>query len=207
MTNEHFAHARVYEKDPPPPPPRQLFICTGTTALLFLGVNMILMLSGVHGVRNGVSIISDKLNCNKYSGVLNTCTLPLTFSAVLFALLGKKSACMAVAAILAASMILLVTGGTRGNPSIVHFWRPALSCTVASPFGCECLSSQTVCGGWLQQLLHGKKRLDCSRGGLVESMTCDALFFLRFFLRSRVWLRGLRFTVRHVLLAWCLLAC
>lgn len=46
-------------------------------------------------------------------------------------------ACMAMAAIVAASVLLLITGETKGNPSITHFWRPALTCTVASPFGCE----------------------------------------------------------------------
>ncbi|CAM9096602.1 unnamed protein product [Pylaiella littoralis] len=50
------------------------------------------------------------------------------------------NACMALAAILAASVLLFLTGETNGNPSVKHFWRPALSCTLASPFGYWSLS-------------------------------------------------------------------
>eukprot|EP00903_Cladosiphon_okamuranus_P014363 g13336.t1 len=50
------------------------------------------------------------------------------------------NACMAMAAILAASVLLLLTGESKGNPHVKHFWRPALSCTLASPFGYWSLS-------------------------------------------------------------------
>ncbi|CAM9674799.1 unnamed protein product [Scytosiphon promiscuus] len=50
------------------------------------------------------------------------------------------NACMALAGMIAASLILLITGETKGNPHIKHFWRPALTCTIASPFGYWSLS-------------------------------------------------------------------
>ena len=52
---------------------------------------------------------------------------------------------MAMAAILAASVLLLLTGESKGNPHVKHFWRPALSCTLASPFGCKFVSSRYTC--------------------------------------------------------------
>ncbi|CAM9557658.1 unnamed protein product, partial [Ectocarpus sp. 6 AP-2014] len=50
------------------------------------------------------------------------------------------NACMAMAGILAASLLLLITGETKGNPHVKNFWRPALTCTLASPFGYWSLS-------------------------------------------------------------------
>ncbi|CAM9154052.1 unnamed protein product, partial [Hapterophycus canaliculatus] len=47
---------------------------------------------------------------------------------------------MALAGMIAASLILLVTGERKGNPHVKHFWRPALTCTLASPFGYWSLS-------------------------------------------------------------------
>ncbi len=38
---------------------------------------------------------------------------------------------------MAASILLFLTGETKGNPHVKNFWRPALSCTLASPFGCK----------------------------------------------------------------------
>lgn len=55
-----------------------------------------------------------------------------------------NEACMALAAILAASVLLVLTGETKGNPSVKHFWRPALSCTLASPFGCKSVFMLTI---------------------------------------------------------------
>ncbi|CAM9426305.1 unnamed protein product [Ascophyllum nodosum] len=45
------------------------------------------------------------------------------------------NACMALAAMLTALVLLAVTGETRNNAPVRHFWRPALTCTLASPFG------------------------------------------------------------------------
>ncbi|CAM9148796.1 unnamed protein product [Choristocarpus tenellus] len=45
------------------------------------------------------------------------------------------NACMALAAALTGLVMLQVTGQTKGNPSLKEFWRPAMSCTLASPLG------------------------------------------------------------------------
>lgn len=67
------------------------------------------------------------------------CSRPHYFRSPNASISRDLKACMALAAILAASVLLFLTGETNGNPSVKHFWRPALSCTLASPFGCKSL--------------------------------------------------------------------
>ncbi|CAM9291615.1 unnamed protein product [Discosporangium mesarthrocarpum] len=45
------------------------------------------------------------------------------------------NACMATAGALTGLLMLAVTGQLKGNPPLSQFWRPAMSCTLASPLG------------------------------------------------------------------------
>jgi hypothetical protein len=47
------------------------------------------------------------------------------------------NACMALASLLASGLVLLLVPPSMPQPPSREFWKPALTCTLASPFGCK----------------------------------------------------------------------